>query len=796
MSCSQATCAAVESGRALRLVATLCANDLGRNWIGALEPTASAEVLAARRRDVDAVEVAAAGERLVEGLPPLRELRRALSGSHSDIDATDARLLALSVTAAGRSIGRLRSQAVESSLTEWAAELPDFSDWSEHTLRSLDADGEVRDDATPKLRSLLSSFRSQRTRLRRHLADYLRDQPDVVDDTISMRDGRLTVLLRATSVEAGRGVRHGVSGSGQSVYVEPMSAVEGNNQLRQTGNEAESERRRILAEILDFMIANRQPMIEVLDWLATADGVSALASWRRRTEACWPEITDNLELTGFCHPLLDARFGAARESLFAQEVHEGDAEPLSVTLDSDQRLLVITGPNAGGKTVAIKSMGLAAFLNQCAVPLPAASASLPLFDHIEAMIGDDQDLLAARSTFSGRLERLRETWESAGPGSLIVIDELGSGTDPEEGSALAVALLEELTNRRAMTVVTTHLITIAAFAAQHPDGVAAAMAFESGAPTFELVIGTPGESHALDLARRLELPSAWLDRAHALLGSERVSLARLMRDLEEERRLLREERARAEELRQEAEQAREEAASETEAMVIERKELAVAMRRRQDDFERKALRRIDSRLDELDGELKKRALADGGSAGVDRAERGKVLKQALKGRPQIERPGGEPQIWKEGDQVRHGMLSWSGTVVTSRGDEVQVAAGGKKIWVDKTELVAADDGTANGRSANGQSRPGVTAPPVGQPVEQELQLLGLTVDEALDTLDDFLLRAHAGGSQRVRVVHGHGTGRLRKAVRQFVGKHQLVASSTPAPQAEGGNGATIVELAD
>ena len=791
MRCSAATRAAVETTQALRLVATLCATDLGRDWIAALEPTANSETLAERRREVDAVGVAAGGERLIEGLPPLRELHRALLSRGSDVGAADARLLALAVTAAARVAQRLTNSEAGSSLVEWSTEHPDFSDWCERTLRSLDEDGEVREDATPKLRSLLSSFRSQRTRLRRELSNYLRDQSDIVDDTISMRDGRLTVLLRATSEEAARGVRHGLSGSGQSVYVEPMSAVEGNNRLRQTSAEVEAERHRILGEILDFVAANREQMAAVLDWLATADGVGALAGWQRRAEGCWPEITDSLELSDFRHPLLDARFAAARETLFEGHAEEGDAEPLSVVLDDDQRLLVITGPNAGGKTVAIKSLGLAAFLNQCAVPLPAASASMPLFDHIEAVVGDDQDLLAARSTFSGRLERLRQTWDCAGPDSLIVIDELGSGTDPEEGSALAVALLEELTRRQATTVVSTHLVTIAAFAAEHPQGVTAAMAFESGVPTFELVIGTPGESHALDLARRLELPPRWLDRADELLGGERVSLSRLMRELEEERTRLRTERAHLEELQLGAEQERQAAATEREKAAVERKGLAAATRRRQDEFERKALCRIDSRLDELDRELKQRATDAGQSVGVDRAQRGKVLKQALRDRPNIEPLDRGSQTWSKGDRVRHGLLSWEGTILANRGDQVQVAAGGKKIWVDSADLVAAE-ADANGPRSQG----GVSTPPGDRSDESELHLLGLTVDEALDSLDDFLLRAHAGGSQRLRIIHGHGTGRLRKAVRQFIGKHQLVASSTPAPQAEGGNGATIVELAD
>lgn len=311
------------------------------------------------------------------------------------------------------------------------------------------------------------------------------------------------------------------------------------------------------------------------------------------------------------------------------------------------------------------------------------------------------------------------------------------------------------------------------------------MAFEDGEPTFRLVFGTPGESHALDLARRLELDAEWVDRASELLGSERVSLAQLMTDLEEERRLLRRERARLEQLSEETAAGREQVEEEKEALVEQRRELSVSLQRRQDQFERRALKRIDAGLERLERDLEEKD----DEARVDRAERGRVLKEALADRPHVEAPATEERAWQEGDRVRHRVLSWSGTVVATRDEQVQVAAGGKKIWVRGGELEPAEE----------KPQPGVTTSrgsSLETPSESELKLLGFRVDDALEALDDFLLRTHADGADRVRVIHGHGTGRLRRAVRQFVGKHRLVASSASAPQSEGGNGATIVELVD
>lgn len=748
-----------------------------------LAPVADAGTLDARRADVDALAIVSAEDKLIGALPPLKELRRALALERADLEPEDARLLAIALVQVERAASRLIDSELETPTARQARELPDVSAWTRRTLESLDEHGQVLDDATPKLRSLLASFRSQRSKLSRELSSYARRQPDAVDETVSTRDGRLTVLLRATSEEAARGIRHGTSGSGQSVYVEPLEVVESNNRLHQNTIEIDAERRRIVTEILDF-IAHHQPQMEqLLDWLATVDGVEALGRWRERIAGVWAEAGEAFELVGFRHPLLDALLEAARRSLF-DTTHRGDAEPLFVELSDDLRLLVITGPNAGGKTVAIKSLGLAALLNQCGVPLPAERATLPLFDHFEALIGDDQDLMAARSTFSGRLERLRNAWQRAGPGSLIAIDELGSGTDPEEGSALAVALLEELADRRATTVVTTHLLTIAAFAAEHPKGAAAAMAFEDGVPTFRLVPGTPGESHALDLARRMELPEAWLERARQLLGTERASLTRLMADLEDQRSRQRRDRDRLQRLLEEAEVDRTRAAEERAELERRKKKMAVELRRRQDEFERRALKRIDQRLADLKSELER---ADGLPK---EAERGKILKAARAERPEalddLARDSGEVESWRVGDRVEHRLLSWSGSVLATRENKVQVGARGKKIWVDADELTRSKQQPRAQVSTNRDQE----QPPT------ELKLLGFTVEDALETLDDFLLTAYASDLSRVRIVHGHGTGRLRQAVRDFVGAHALVASAEPAPPDQGGNGATIVILAD
>ena len=777
--CSPATLKALEARRVLHLLGTLCRTDLGQRWVDGLVPTDAASLLTARRADVDLVGELSAKQGLVNSATGLLDILAALSNPKPALDGLQIRQLALGVTLADGIVRRLGDCQSTAPIVVSAVESLELAAWSRKVLQVLDEHGEVHDKATPRLQSLVSSTRSQRADIRKQLERYIREQADTVDDTVTLREGRMTVLMRAASAEASEGVRHGSSGSGHSVYMEPLVVVEANNKLRKSSLGAEQERRRILREILDFVAAHRAEMIETLQWLGQIDGIEAIASWRGWIEGCWAEVSPDLHLQCFRHPLLDQRLEKTRLHLF-RETHVGSAEPLSLTVESEKRLLVITGPNAVGKTVAIKTVGLAAMLNQCGIPLPADSARLPLFDLIEAVVGDDQDLMTAKSTFSGRLERLRDIWQHASESSLVAIDELGSGTDPEEGSALAVALLEEMAERGTIAVVTTHLMPLASFAGDHSRGSNAAMVFDSssGEPTYQLRLGPPGESHALDLARRLRLPGRWLQRAEELVGSERVSLSQMISSVEVERLALERKGAELEQRTRQVEAEKAELSHDRTEALRSKERFSVQMRRRQDEFERKALRRIDQGLRELERRT------DIPGKKISKSERGKILAQATEHRPAIALPSVSPV--EVGDKVRHRVLSWSGTVVATKGKQVQVAAGGKKIWVPPQELVAVEQEVST-----------VIKSQVSTTRESdELHLLGYTVDDALDTLDDYLSRAHSHGLDRVRIIHGHGSGRLRKAVRDFVRNHHVVAQAEPAPPAEGGNGATILSLAD
>ena len=460
--------------------------------------------------------------------------------------------------------------------------------------------------------------------------------------------------------------------------------------------------------------------------------------------------------------------------------------PLTITLSQDQRLLVITGPNAGGKTVALKTLGLLALAVHCGLPVPVGTeARFPLLERMVASVGDEQDLLADRSTFSGKLLRLKEAWEAAGPSTLVLLDELGSGTDPEEGAALGIGLIEGLIEKGGLAAVSSHLTRLAAAALDLPGAVCAAMAFDSdsGRPTYQLLPGTPGGSEALALARRLDLPAEWIDRADQLLGPEHGRLQRLLAEVEEVRDELTGElgRARSESRRLAAEVTASDAARQE--LERARDNAAEDARRAVGEFRRKIRRRLGQEVERLREELEAGRRRGLEAEAVDRIFRDAPV-------PEVEEAStGSIEI---GGRVRHRGLGWEGRVERIVDDRVEVAVKGKRMVCRTGELNA-----LTGAEQPSGRRPAprrVSTPDVGELPPKELQLRGERVEAALERLDAYLDRVLLAGLPEVRVVHGHGTGKLKRAVRELLDHHPAVLKWRPGGRGEGGDGATVVSI--
>lgn len=807
---SQATAAALELPSLLRLVAGLAATDLGRAAALALGPYADETAFVAERARVEELQRLLADGAVVESEEEaLGALLERLRTGRPPVSGADVVRLAGVLRAARLARERIRTATpplVE--LGRAAHGLADLSDLEQRIERTLDRRGEVRDDASPALVALRKAIRGVRDKLYRQLQGALGDLAGLLsEDTIPLRNNRLVLVLQAGARGQAKGLIHGRSATGKSYYFEPLDAVEPNNQLQQALEDEEAERRRIFVALLE---AVRERLDEVDAQVAFLGTLDLLQAKCRFGAACGGRLAERaadgeLRLVAARHPLLDPRLAPLRATALGQAGHEGTIVPLDVelgavtrphgeTASATRRVLVITGPNAGGKTVALKTVGLLALAHQCALPVPAAAGTrLPRLARLVATVGDEQDLLADRSTFSGRLLRLREAWDGAGPRTLVLLDELGSGTDPEEGAALATALLEGLVASRCLGVITTHLTRVAARALDLEGAGCAAMEFapETGRPTFHLVPGPPGGSEALALARRLGLPPAWLDRAEALLGPEHRDLRRLLAEVERARDEMAAARATLETEASDLVKIRERLDRERAALEAERRTTAARAKAELERFRAETLRKLRGEVERMQAEL--------GTSGRRRNLAGEAAARLFADAPRVE----EAEEAKEGPlvvgaEVKHRALGWRGTLEKLDDGRAEVLVRGKRLRCAADELVPSGSSPAP-TSRAARERPERREPGRSDLAEaaspaSELNLIGARVEAALETLDAYLDHATRSSLRELRVIHGHGTGRLRDAVRSHLRRHPAVADQRPGADNEGGNGATVVTL--
>jgi DNA mismatch repair protein MutS2 len=785
------------------LVAAHAASDLGRERVAALRPALRREDLDERRAAFEeAARLLVAGGALVPSFDEaLAPVVAALTAHRETVGGRELVLLAAmarAVVAARERVAAAPAPPLAILAARFAGD-PDPAPFAARVAKTLDRRGEVREDASPRLAELRRAVRGLRDRLYRELGqERARLGDEVVEETIPLRHNRLVLLAAADARGRLSGLFHGRSGSGKSYYFEPLATVELNNQLEQAiGDEAE-EKRRILIELVAFARSERGAIERAALRLGELDALQAAVGFAASAQARLAEVDSRrLTLVAARHPLLDPRLAALRETALGSPGHRDAAVPLDLELggDAPARLLVVTGPNAGGKTVALKTTGLLALLHQSGLPVPAAAGTrFPFFDRLVATVGDEQDLLADRSTFSGRLLRLREAWEAAGPRSLILLDELGSGTDPDEGAALSEALLEALLARGALGIITTHLVRLAAAALELDGAACAAMEFDpaTGQPTYRLLPGPPGGSEAIALARRLGLPRTWLDRAEAKLGGGHRDLRRLLAELEAARDETRTVRERLETESEDARKLGERLARELAALEAERRTLATQLKRELETFRREARKRFDAEVERLRGEY-----ASGRRRGLESEAVERLFADAPAPPAPIAVTAPQRPL-VAGDAVRHRVLSWIGRIEKIDGVRATVRVRGKKLTTALADLELAQP-DAKGKDAPPRAPLAArSAPTPSTELEaagpRELNLIGMRAEPALEAIDRFLDRALRDGAAEVRLIHGHGTGRLREAVRSELRHHAAVAAQRPGAPNEGGNGATIVTL--
>lgn len=660
------------------------------------------------------------------------------------------------------------------------AGFPDILDVLE---RTLDADGGMLDSASSLLKEIRERKRALTSRIRRRLEEIVRERSVAIflqDDFITQRSGRWVIPVRMDSKGMVPGVVHDVSNTGETAFMEPLEIIGLANELENLVAEEKSEQIRILKEICGWIREDAEGIEAEFHALVRIDLHNSIGRFAGQIDAESPGISDSpvLQLVSARHPLL----------MLLQQDRGGPAVvPLDLALGDDTscRTVVITGPNTGGKTIAIKTAGLLTLMALSGIPVPAASSSVfPLVADIQVDIGDEQAIERSLSTFSAHLSRIAEILKHADSRTLVLLDELGTGTEPVQGAALACAVLNELHARGGLVLATTHLTEIVGYVHRFEGMQNAAMEFDrkSLMPLYRLTIGEPGESHAIETARRYGIPDHVVDHAQELVGRVGSEFHELLAGLKEERQLY-EERLQMLDSREAAFLLREKEQRVRLAEAEERRRLGLEKGWREaKELVQSTRRELNRILDE--GRKEKRE-----ATALERLrEKERVIESELRGFS----PGtaASPDAIIEGGRVHVFSLGSDAIVLRldTRQGRVRVRAGNIEVDVPLSDLSTA---TGTGDKNVRKSR---SIEPAPEEVAREINLIGKRVDEALAELEPYLNHAALEGYGEVRVIHGIGTGALKKGVRGHLTGHPLVASFRDGEGYEGGGGATIVML--
>ncbi len=784
----------IEWDQVLALLAGETGTPMGRERALALEPWTDATLIRKALGETAEARRVLAGT----GPPPwwgIADLRPILERAERPGSALEATELAAFLPFL-EAIGRLRAygagtSAVSPALGKRFSRLAECPALRESLARSLSEEGALKDGASPSLKKLRNRIRDLRREIVKRLEAFfaLPEAQQIFQDRfVTLRHGRYVLPVRAEARARLRGLLHDRSQSGATLFVEPESVVEANNEVTQFLREEELEIARILLALTDEVRAHLSDLRGLVEEIGALDLIVARALLADRMQATEPELDPGktVVLHDTRHPLLLARSWKEPGS---------PVVAIDIRLSAERPLLIVTGPNAGGKTVALKCLGLSVLMAQAGLHLPVREGSrLPIFSGFFAVVGDEQSVAENLSTFSAFVKQVRRILEESDAGSVVLLDELGAGTDPDEGAALARAILEELEARGALVMATTHLEPLKAFAATHPTAENASVEFDSErlVPTYRLLYGRPGQSYALTIGARLGLPAGVIERAEGFRSAQAQNLQTLLsrldsqaRESAERLRILEREQSQAASLLAQAERESAEARAKAQAIVAKAKAEAATLL---------------TKIRQAVGEEWERLKASERSRRTLEATRKRLGE--LSAPLTIAEPTGEVGDPQVGDAVEVPHLGLKGALVAVAGPTATIQAGGvtARVPVQALRIVPSARGGAGieqfrptpahgGRPAHGRveipSKAGIAA---------ELHLLGKTTDEVQTIVEKYLDDAFLGGLPQVRLVHGKGTGALRKAIHELLAVHPLVESFRPGEPYEGGSGATVVEL--
>jgi len=722
--------------------------------------------------------------------------------SGATLETTEIRDVVLVVDRAAEwreiSLGPPAAMRVEwKAVAQLSSGIADFTGFLRGFRNKILPDGTLEDRASPELARIRREIEKQRRSIQDSLRGYLRRLAEggtVQDEVVTIRGERFVIPVKVEQKRRVQGVVHGASSSGQTVFVEPLETIEQNNELVRLLDEEQAEIRRILLEMTRLVAEHADAIVGAVAVLSELELQFAKARFAEEYNCIPVALSESgLILQKARHPLLEHNLKGKG----------GHVVPITLEMEAENRELVITGPNTGGKTVVLKTVGLLALMAQSGIPVPADRAEMPVFDAVLADIGDYQSIEQNLSTFSAHLTNIDFISRSATARSLVLLDELGSATDPEEGAALAVAIAEHFRGIGCLTFISTHHTSLKIFAANTAGVLNASVGFDEATlqPTYELKIGVPGASAGINIARRLGLNPSIIEAARTRLSSQARDVSEFLDRLHVE---LREADARRMRLQQRERE-----------LKAERERLAAEGRKEQQAGIREMEKKLESLLRDFEYHARETV-----SAIQDRAAAQKLSKDAERRISKLRRefreqfdsavvahttgadqgdPNAQPQTVKhvsEGDTVKLKSVGRSARVTRNiDGDHFEVEIGAMKMKIARDDiaevLARASESPVNAARARGIS---VSLESESQRVPSEINVIGRTVDDATREVEKFVDRAFLAGLPRVRVVHGSGMGILRKALRQYLQNHPHVESIAEPPQNEGGGGATVVEL--
>jgi DNA mismatch repair protein MutS2 len=692
-----------------------------------------------------------------------------------------------------RTLGRMTASFP--LLAELANEIEECIDLQNAIEKTVDDNAEIKDTASARLaiirRDLKVSFDRLQQKLNRIVANKA-NQDKLQEAIITMRHGRYVIPLKAEHKGKIKGILHDSSASGATIFIEPLETVELNNKWRELQVDEEKEIRRILADLTEEVAGESERIVRTVQMLGYLDLTFAKARYAIDHGCVQPKMVGIQPRTNsLARPGASIHLKAARHPLL-----KGDIVPLNLSFDDESWVLVVTGPNTGGKTVALKTVGLIVLMAQCGLQVPADEAELSVFQGVFADIGDEQSIEQSLSTFSSHMTNIIDILQQADYRSLVVLDEVGAGTDPAEGSALARALLNCLKNRGVTTLVTTHHPELKVYGVETAGVRNASVEFdlETLQPTYRLIVGLPGRSNALAIAERLGLDQSIIADARGMVATEDLAADDLLDEIQRTRAEIRLQHEELDTLRQQMAGQRDELQARLDNIEDERRDVIRAARRHAEedlaDFNKQLRKmRVELRSAGMPAEtlnaLKAAAdkMANWTNAPLDDAEEVQQLED-LDWLPRV------------GDTVFLDMLNAEGHIVELDEKAAQVQVGALRVRArfndmrkrTRSEKRAAERGRVR------QYEPADAQLPKSESPGIELDIRGKRVDEALEILDRYLNAAYNAGLPFGRIIHGKGTGRLRQAVRGYLNEHMLVSKVTQGRQQEGGAGVTVIHM--